>query len=118
MNLNYHIIGKRIRIIRRQQKLSQMTLAELVGKSPTYISLVENGQKGPSLELLVDMANALKVTADVLLGECLAHNAAVITSEYSALFDDCSEYERRMLIDSTRSLKRLLRENRHLAEKR
>ena len=48
MYLNYQAIGKRIRLLRKQQHLSQMTLAEMVNKSPTYISLVENGQKGPS----------------------------------------------------------------------
>ena len=62
MYLNYQTIGKRIRLLRKQQHLSQMTLAEMVDKSPTYISLVENGQKGPSLETLIDVANALKVT--------------------------------------------------------
>ena len=49
MYLDYQTIGKRIRLLRKQQHLSQMTLAEMVDKSPTYISLVENGQKGPSL---------------------------------------------------------------------
>ena len=74
MHLNYQTIGKRIRLLRKQQQLSQMTLAEMVDKSPTYISLVENGQKGPSLETLIDVANALKVTMDVLLAEYLEQN--------------------------------------------
>ena len=77
MYLDYQTIGKRIRLLRKQQHLSQMTLAEMVDKSPTYISLVENGQKGPSLEMLIDVANALKVTMDVLLAEYLEHNTAV-----------------------------------------
>lgn len=47
MYLNYQTIGKRIRLLRKQQHLSQLTLAEMVDKSPTYISLVENGQKRP-----------------------------------------------------------------------
>lgn len=61
MHLNYETVGKRIRLLRKQQHLSQMELAEMVDKSPTYISLVENGQKGPSLETLVDVANVQKL---------------------------------------------------------
>lgn len=64
MYLNYQAIGKRIRLLRKQQHLSQMTLAEMVNKSPTYISLVENGQKGPSLEMLIDVANPTHGCAD------------------------------------------------------
>ena len=118
MHLNYQTIGKRIRLLRKQQQLSQMTLAEMVDKSPTYISLVENGQKGPSLETLIDVANALKVTMDVLLAEYLEQNTAAAGAELSAIIEDCSEYEKRVIIDSARSLKQVLREARHLARRR
>ena len=118
MNLNYQTIGKRIRLLRTQQHLSQMTLAEMVDKSPTYISLVENGVKGPSLETLIDVANALKVTTDVLLAEYLEHNTATAKSELSSILDGCSEHEKRVIIESARSLKQILRETRHLFRNR
>lgn len=117
MYLNYRTIGKSIRLLRKQQNLSQMTLAEMVDKSPTYISLVENGQKGPSLETLIDVANALKVTMDVLLTEYLEQNTAAVGAELSAIIEDCSEYEKRMIIDGARSLKQVLREAKHLARR-
>ena len=100
MYLNYQTIGKRIRILRKQQHLSQMALAEMVDKSPTYISLVENGQKGPSLETLIDVANALKVTTDILLAEHLEQNTAAVGSELTSLLEDCTEYEKRVIVDS------------------
>ena len=81
MYLNYQTIGKRIRLLRKQQHLSQLTLAEMVDKSPTYISLVENGQKGPSLEMLIDVANALKVTMDVLLAGYIDQNKSSAASD-------------------------------------
>ena len=118
MHLNYETIGKRIRLLRKQQHLSQMELAEMVDKSPTYISLVENGQKGPSLETLVDVANVLKVTMDVLLSDFLEHNKAAVGAELSAILDDCNEYEKRVIIDGARSLKQVLREARHLIRRR
>ena len=118
MYLNYQTIGKRIRLLRKQQHLSQPTLAEMVDKSPTYISLVENGQKGPSLEMLIDVANALKVTMDVLLAGYLEQNTAAVDAELSALLEDCSEYEKRVIVESARSLKHVLRDTHHLFRSR
>ncbi len=118
MYLNYQTIGKRIRLLRKQQHLSQMALAEMVDKSPTYISLVENGQKGPSLETLIDVANALKVTMDVLLAEYLDQNTAAVGSELSAILEDCSKYEKRVIVESARSLKHVLRDTRHMFRNR
>jgi transcriptional regulator with XRE-family HTH domain len=118
MYLNYQTIGKRIRILRKQQHLSQMALAEMVDKSPTYISLVENGQKGPSLETLIDVANALKVTTDILLAEHLEQNTAAVGSELTSLLEDCTEYEKRVIVDSIHALKNTLREAKYLFRRR
>ena len=118
MYLNYQTIGKRIRLLRKQQHLSQMALAEMVDKSPTYISLVENGQKGPSLEMLIDVANALKVTPDVLLSEYLEQNTPAIGSELSALLNDCTEYEKRVIVENARLLKGVLRDTHNLLHRR
>ena len=117
MHLNYTTIGKRIRLIRTEQKLSQFTLAERIGKSPTYISHIENGTKGASLETIVTIANALKVTTDVLLAECLEYNTKLVNFEYSSLLEDCNEYERRVIMENTRELKRILKESRNLVKK-
>lgn len=65
-----------------------------------------------------EMANALKVTMDVLLAEYLEQNTAAAGAELSAIIEDCSEYEKRVIIDSARSLKHVLREARHLAQRR
>lgn len=118
MHLNYQTLGKRIRLLRRQQHLSQLALAEMVDKSPTYISLVENGQKGPSLETLIDLANALKVTMDVLLAEYLEQSAIVVGSELAVILEDCSDYEKRVIVESAFSLKHILRDAKHLFGRR
>lgn len=118
MYLNYQVIGKRIRLLRKQQQLSQLTLAEMVDKSPTFISMVENGQKGPGLETMIDIANALKVTMDVLLAEHLDQSTTAGSTELTIILQDCSEYEKRIILESTRALKAVLRDNRHLLRTR
>ena len=55
---------------------------------------------------------------DVLLSEFLEHNKAAVGAELSAILDDCSEYEKRVIIDGARSLKQVFREARHLIRRR
>ena len=71
MSLDYLLMGRRIRRLRKAKKWSQEHLAERTGTSSGFISLVERGEKGLSVEGLVRMANVLGVTADALLGENL-----------------------------------------------
>ena len=67
MTLNYSLIGKRIKAARKAKGFSQSELSELIDKSAGYMSYIETGSKNPSLETLVQLANALDVTVDELL---------------------------------------------------
>ena len=60
-------IGDRIRAARKEQKLTQETLAERVDVSPYYIGEIERGTKTPSLDLFIKLVEALNVSADYLL---------------------------------------------------
>lgn len=117
MALNYILLGKRIRDARCKRKLSQAALSELIDKTPTYVSYIESGIKSPSLDTLILIANALEVTADMLLAESLNDHLAVDVGEYAEIFSDCSAYERRVLIENARALKSTMREYRFLARR-
>lgn len=67
MILEYKEIGRRIAERRKQQKISQQALAEILGISNNHLSGLERGKAGLSLEVLVGICNALKVTPDFLL---------------------------------------------------
>lgn len=51
--------GKRLRYLRHNRSLSQEQLAELIGRSVNFISMVENGDAAPSFETLERLAKAL-----------------------------------------------------------
>ena len=53
-------LGKRIGDLRRARKLTQEQLAEAVGCSVEFISLVERGVNAPSVARLQAFAEALK----------------------------------------------------------
>ena len=57
-----------IQRLRSKKKLSQKALADKVGISVSYVSMLERGQRSPPLETIEKMAKALGVTPANLLG--------------------------------------------------
>ena len=57
-----------VRKLRGKKNLSQKTLADKVGISVSYVSMLERGQRSPPLETIERMAKALSVTPASLLG--------------------------------------------------
>ena len=56
------LLGKRISEIRKRQRLSQERLAERAGISAQYVSNIERGKENPTLDLLLRLTEALKVS--------------------------------------------------------
>jgi len=57
-----------VRRIRLKKKLSQKSLAEKVGISVSYVSMLERGQRSPPLETVEKVAKALATPPAQLLG--------------------------------------------------
>ena len=94
--MNTASIGKRIRKYREAKGWRQEDFAEKIGLSVTYTGMIERGEKVPKLETFITIANALEVSADMLLADVLTvgYNikSSEITEEISAL--TASEKER------------------------
>lgn len=66
-------VGTALRAARIQRHLSQSDLARLAGVSPSAVSQAERGQRGFSLETLLELTGKLNITLDELLrGEVVA----------------------------------------------
>lgn len=61
-------LGQRIEYYRKKAGLKQKELAAIVGMSFNAISLYEGDKRKPNIAILSDIANALHVTSDTLLG--------------------------------------------------
>lgn len=70
--MNTSSIGKRIRKYRKAKGWRQEDFAEKIGLSVTYTGMIERGEKIPKLETFITIANALEVSADVLLADVLS----------------------------------------------
>ncbi len=111
MSLNYIAIGQRIRALRMEKGLSQSALSELIDKTPTYISYIENGIKSMSLDTFVAVANALGTTADELLGNCIESDGGRVYRDIVSCLAGCTVYERKVMLDIMKETKSILRKN-------
>lgn len=67
MEIDYKALGKRIKICRINQNMTQERLAYKAGITPTHCSNIETGSTKVSLNTLVNIANALSVSVDDIL---------------------------------------------------
>lgn len=63
-----NVIGKRVKEIRAELKLSQSQFAESIGVSKSLISLIELGRKNPSVETINKIAKKGNVSIDYIMG--------------------------------------------------
>ena len=80
MNLNMSLIGQRIKSRRKDLKLTQNDIKELTGISSGNMSEIENGNRLPAANTLVQLANTLQCSIDWLLtGKSPKSEKAVIS---------------------------------------
>jgi transcriptional regulator with XRE-family HTH domain len=62
------LVGPRLRRVREQRGVTLTEVAHLTGISKSTLSRLENGQRRPSLELLLPLAQTYRVPIDDLVG--------------------------------------------------
>lgn len=61
--------GRRIRAFRKLKRVQQVELASQIGISATSLGRIERGEREPSEELLVSIAEQLHINVEELIGE-------------------------------------------------
>lgn len=111
MDVNFKLIGKRIKEVRMQRSITQADLAEMTGMSDSYISYIETAKKQASLESLIQISNALGITVDELLCGNQLYNPTDYQTDIDLLMDDCSLLERRFIFELISVAKHIIRNN-------
>ena len=62
-------IGNNIKTIRTSKQISQKELAERLGITPNYLSMIENDAKKPSLTLMERLSTALNIPLAAFFAE-------------------------------------------------
>lgn len=107
MAIEPKIVGQRIRKRRLGLEINQKELADRVGISPSAINQYEKGDKIPSTETLVKLAQELGITTDYLLGATIEEDLFLDASVIDAFkdFKKLSPQDRHNIISNIRFLK-------------
>ena len=97
-------VGARIKEAREKSGLTQEDLAAELDMSPTHISVLERGRKAPKLETLVNIANALHVSTDMLLQDVVVCATDGLASELSVAIAKLAPKEQERIIKAIQAL--------------
>lgn len=78
--MDYQLMGKKIRTLRQQQKLTQAQLAEAADVSTSFIGHIERGTRKASLETLERICRAMQASMDAV---AMPPHGEVVIAGYS-----------------------------------
>lgn len=107
MAVDYAKMGRIIKQKRELLEMSQEQLGSMTLTSNVHISNIESGSRAPSLDLFVEIANALELSADDLLVNSLKVSSSIAGQDVHAIFQGCNKDEKEMLIRIAQFIKEL-----------
>ena len=97
--MEQNALGKRIKEARKKLKLTQEALAEKSKISNVYLGEIERGTKIPSVPVLVDLIEALEVSADYLLLDSLNSANVIVNNEITEKLSKLTPKQRKTALD-------------------
>ena len=79
-NINYQLVGQRVKQLRNKKHLTQEQLAEACNISTSYLGHIERGSKKLSLETAVKIAQCLHVSLDALVIDGVLENSGLLSN--------------------------------------
>ena len=90
-------LGPRLKDARVKKGMTIQRLADEVGVMGNYISQMENGDKMPSMDTFIRLANALDVTADDLLCDYLNAEKQVVNKKVNVDISSLDKSQQRFI---------------------
>lgn len=109
IDLNYKLIGKRLRTIRQKRGYTQEQVSERAGISSQHCSGIECGSAKVSLPALMRLCNALDATPDEILMDSVKQATPLYLKDVAEVFSDCSPDEIYLMLSQADNLKKSLR---------
>lgn len=86
--------GKRIKEARSKSRFTQEVLAEKADIAVTYLGEIERGEKTPSLDVLISLAESLEVSCDYLLRDSVESGAVYVDADISSKLSGLTRKQR------------------------
>jgi len=97
-NLDYDMIGKRIREARKAKKWTQSELAENLGLSVNTIARLETNNATMSLKTAIKLANILEIDINYLVSDFSSDSEKPLDMLINSLLNEFSAKDKELLI--------------------
>jgi transcriptional regulator with XRE-family HTH domain len=92
------LLGRRIREIRKQRKLTQEELAERAGTDVKYLGGIERGTENPTIAMLEKLAHALSVKSyQIINTEHEIQGEKALRRRINQILEKCDQTELRII---------------------
>lgn len=99
MELDYKIIGQRIKDCRAERNITQNKLSELLDVSNVYVSRIERGVSKVSLEMLYRISTILDVPIGLLITGVDQDSNIYLDSEIAELMVTCTPKKKKLIYE-------------------
>lgn len=96
-NINEHI-GKKCQEYRLKNNLTQNQVSELTGLEPRHISQIERGLSKGSIDTLLKLCNAYKITPDIILYDLLDEDIKSSVYIYNEKFKKLNKKDKESIL--------------------
>lgn len=99
MEIDYHIIGERIKRGRLKKKLTQVELSEMIDVSVVYLSRVERGNTHINLKRLIEISNVLEIPAGEILQGAAPEENSYLKKDISDVLKNCNGEKQKLIYE-------------------
>lgn len=96
-NIDYKLIGQRIKEARKKMGWSQEKLGEKIDVATVYISRIERGGSQVNLKRLSQISRALNVPIEKLITGTMVENTIYLNKEFQELLDKCTPDKQQLI---------------------
>ena len=96
-NIDYKVIGKRVKEARMKANMTQQTLGEMIDASTVYLSRIERGQTHVNLKRLMQISIALKVPIQYIIAGATEESEIYLNREFQELLSECTPDKQRLI---------------------
>lgn len=96
-NISMHI-GKAFQEYRLKNNMTQNQVSEITGLEPRHISQIERGLTKGSIDTLIKLCNAYKITPDVILYDILDNETKNMVEMYDEKFKKLSKRDKESIL--------------------
>lgn len=97
MNIDYSIIGQRIKNRRREKNITIAKLAEILDVSEGYVGRLEKGTSSISLKRALEISEVLEINIGELLTGVRVDSSEYLNKELYEILTNCSPKKQKLI---------------------